>query len=146
MPLKEKIEEDFKQAMRKKDALRVSCFRMMKAAIKNKEIEKRTPGDDPMVLGVLQTLAKQRKESIEQFKMGGRQDLVEKEEAELKLIESYLPKQMPEEELIRLIEESIQEAKAQGPKDMGKVMQLVMSKAQGRADGKIISQWVKKKL
>lgn len=146
MPLKERIEEDFKQAVRQKEALRLSCLRMIKAAVKNKEIDNRGPLDEAQTVAILQTLAKQRRESIEQFKKGGRDDLAEKETAELAFIENYLPQQMSEEELGKIIDEIVQQTGAQGPKEMGKVMKLVIPKAGGRADGKLISELVKRKL
>jgi len=146
MPLKERIEAEFMQAVRSKDALKVSCLRMIKAAVKNKEIDKKGPLDEAQMTAILQTMAKQRKESIEQFEKGGRQDLVEKEKAELSLIENYLPQQMSEAELVKLVEAAVAETQAQGAKELGKVMKILVPKIAGRADGKLVNEWVKKKL
>ena len=146
MSLKEKIEEDLKNALRAKESLKVSCLRLIKAAIKNKEIDLRGTLEDPQVLSILSTLSKQRKESIEQFKKGGRQDLVRQEETELALIEGYLPQALTEGELLDIIASAIAETKAQGSKDVGKVMKAVMPKITGRADGKLVNALVLKKL
>ncbi|OGQ04493.1 MAG: glutamyl-tRNA amidotransferase [Deltaproteobacteria bacterium RIFCSPLOWO2_01_44_7] len=146
MPLKNKIEEDFKQAVRGKETLKVSCLRLIKAAIQNKEIDVRGKLDDSQILSILSTLAKQRKESIEQFKKGGRNDLVKNEEAELKLIETYLPKALDEAALAKIIEQTIAEVGGQGAKDVGKVMKAVMPKIAGQADGRVVNQLVLKKL
>lgn len=146
MSLKTKIDDDLKQAQRAKEAAKLSCLRMVKAAIKNKEIDLRKELDDGQVIAVLSTMAKQRKESIEQFKKGGRDDLVSQEEAELALLEIYLPKAMSEADLLKLVEAAVQESGAQGAKDIGKVMKALMPKIQGRADGKWVNQVVLKKL
>ncbi|MDO8527368.1 MAG: GatB/YqeY domain-containing protein [Deltaproteobacteria bacterium] len=144
--LKARIEEDIKQAMRGREAAKLSCLRMVKSALKNKEIDTRAELDDTQIISILSTLCKQRKESIEQFKKGGRDDLVKQEESELALIETYLPKAMDESELIKLIEAAIAETGAAGPKDMGKVMKALTPKTTGRADGKLVSELVRKKL
>lgn len=146
MSLKEKIEQDLKQAMLAKETARVSCLRLVKSAIKNKEIDNRKPLEEGQVVALLSTLAKQRKESIDQFKKGGRTDLVSQEEAELALIETYLPKALDEAELLKIIEAAITETGASSPKDMGKVMKALTPRTIGRADGKVVSEWVKKKL
>ena len=146
MSLKAKIEQDILQALKAKDAAKVSCLRMLKAAIKNKEIDLRKELDDGQTTAILSTFVKQRKESIEQFKKGGRDDLVKKEEAELAMVEGYLPKALSEKELEAIVATAIQETGAQGSKDLGKVMKAAMAKTAGRADGKIISALVSKKL
>ncbi len=146
MSLKQRIEDDFIKAVRQKEALKVSCLRLVKAAVKNKEIDKRGELDDDQIIAVLQTLAKQRRESIEHFEKGGRQDLVAQEKGELAILEGYLPQALPDSELEKLIVEIVEALKAEGPKDMGRVMKEVMAKAKGRADGKKISELVKKKL
>ncbi|MBI5298847.1 MAG: GatB/YqeY domain-containing protein [Deltaproteobacteria bacterium] len=146
MSLKQKMEEDLKQALRDRASLKVSCLRMVKAAVKNKEIDLRAELNDTQVIGILTTLAKQRRESIEMFKKGNRPDLVQKEEEELAFIETYLPKQMDEAELTKIIEAAIAEVGAKASSDVGKVMKAVMPKVAGRADGKIVNILVLKKL
>lgn len=146
MSLKEKIENDLKEAMKAKEAAKVSCLRLIKSAIKNKEIDVRGTLDDAQTTAILSTLAKQRKESIEQFKKGGRDDLVKQEEAELALLEVYLPKQMSEKELEEIVIKTIAETGAKEAKEAGKVMKALMPKIQGRADGKVVSFQVLKKL
>lgn len=146
MSLLSRIEEDFKQAMTRREADKVSCLRMIKAAIKNKEIDLRGKLDDSQIVALLKTQAKQRKESIEQFEKGGRPELAAKEKSELTLIEAYLPQQMAEAEIAKLLDQAVQETGAQGAKDMGKVMKALMPKLGGRADGKLVNELVKKKL
>src|SRR3989344_2636394 len=137
MSLKEKIENDLKEAMKAKESLKVSCLRLIKAAVKNKEIDVRGALDDAQITSIWSTLAKQRKESIEQFKKGGRDDLVKQEEAELAILNSYLPKQMSEKEIEEIIVKTIAEVGAKDIKEAGKVMKAVMPKVAGKADGKI---------
>lgn len=144
--LKAKIEGDLITALKAKEALKVSCLRLIKAAIKNKEIDLRGEMSEPQCLQLLSTLAKQRQEAITLYKQGGRTDLAEKEAQELAIIESYLPKPLSEKELLALIDAAIAESGAKGPQDMGKVMKLLTPKTTGRADGKTVSDWVKKKI
>ncbi len=143
MHLSERLSEDLKKTLKagEKDAL--SVIRMIKAAIKNKEIEKGTPLGDEEINGVLLSLARQRKESIEQFSKANRQDLVEKETRELSIIKSYMPRQLTEEELKVIIEDAIKETGAGSQKDTGKVMKFVMAKVKGQVDGKLVSELVK---
>ena len=143
MHLSERLSEDLKKTLKagEKDAL--SVIRMIKAAIKNKEIEKGTPLGDEEINGVLLSLARQRKESIEQFSKGNRQDLVEKETRELSIIKSYMPRQLTEEELKAIIEDVIKEIGAGSQKDTGKVMKFVIAKVKVQVDGKIVSELVK---
>lgn len=143
MSLPERIEVDFKQALRHREPRKVSCLRLIKAALKNKEIENRGALDESQVLSVLTTLVKQRKESLELFQKGGRDDLVRQEQEELNIIEGYLPKPLSEKELIAIIEQAVNALGAAGPKDMGKVMKAIMPKVQGRADGKRVNELVK---
>jgi uncharacterized protein YqeY len=120
---------------------------MMKTAIKNKEIEKMKPLDDGEAVAVLNTLVKQRKDSIDQFRKGGREELAQKEEAEIKIIEEYLPAAASEDDLRKAIEEAIQETGASSIKDMGKVMKATLGRLAGKsADGSRVSQLVKEKL
>lgn len=144
--LKKKIEEDLITALKAKEALKVSCLRLIKAAIKNKEIDLRGAIQEPQLLQLLSTMAKQRQEAITLYKQGGRNDLADKEAKELAMIESYLPKPFSEKELLTLIAAAIAETGAKDPQEMGKVMKALTPKTAGRADGKIVSDWVKKKL
>ena len=143
----DKVHEDLKAAMKAKDTLKLSALRMLKSAEKNAAIEKRKEHvDDPEFLKLIAKLVKQRRESIEQFKKGNRNDLVEKEEAEIKILSAYLPDAMGEAELDQIVASAIEELGAANKSDMGKVMKLVMSKTAGRADGSLISKKVAAKL
>lgn len=147
MSLKEQIEADTKTAMKARDAETVSALRMVASSIKNKIIEVR-PNEltDDDVIGVLKKLSKQRKDSIEQFQKAGRNDLADKEQRELTVLEKYLPEQMSEEQIMAIVEATIAELGASTMKDMGKVMGAVTGKTQGAADNKLVSQVVKSKL
>ena len=147
MEIREKIMSDVKTAMRDKDQARLDALRFMQAAIKNREIELRPAAisvDD--VLGVIKKLVKQRRESIEQYQAANRQDLVDKENAELKILENYLPSQMSKDQIEKIVQETITETKAAGIKDMGTVMKAVMAKTKGTADNKTVSEVIKAKL
>jgi uncharacterized protein YqeY len=149
MPLIDQIQKDMVEAMKARDERRLSTLRMVKTALKNKEIDKRAPLDDREALQVLSTLVKQRKESIEQFTRGGRQDLADKEAAEITLIETYMPKAVGEEEITATVRATIAEMASPTMKDMGTVMKNAMAKfaASGaRVDGKVVSDTVKKEL
>lgn len=143
MTLQERIESDLKAALKEKDKPRLSALRLIKAAIKNKEIEKGSPLSEEDLIALLSSLAKQRKESIAEFQRGGREDLVLKEEEELRLLKSYLPEELSKEELTRLVKETINEVGASTTADMGKVMKALMPKVRGRADGKEVSAIVR---
>lgn len=150
MPLIDQIQKDIVEAMKARDEQRLSCLRMVKAALKNKEIEKMAPLDDKESQQVLSTLIKQRKDSVEQFTKGGRQEMADKEAAEIKLIEAYLPKAAGEEEIAAGIRAAIAEmSPAPTIKDMGTVMKNAMARfnaAGMRVDGKAVSEAVKKEL
>jgi len=150
MPLIDQIQKDIVAAMKAKDEDRLSCLRMVKTALKNKEIEKMAPLDDKESQQVLSTLIKQRKDSIEQFTKGGRQQMADKEAAEIKLIETYLPKAAGEEEIVAGVRAAIAEmATPPTMKDMGSVMKAAMARfaaAGMRVDGKVVSEVVKKEL
>ncbi len=146
MGLKEKIEAEMVSAAKAKQPLRLSAIRMIKTALHNKEIDARRDLEESEILQVLSSLSKQRADSIEQFKKGGRQDLVDKEEAELGVIKEFMPEEMSEEALTNVVESTIQELGATGVKDMGKVMKALMPKIAGKADGKLVSDLVKSKL
>jgi uncharacterized protein YqeY len=147
MTVQEKIQTQMTEAMRNKDQLRLSVLRMMKSAIKNKEIEKMKPLDDAEAVSVLNTLVKQRKDSVDQFRKGGREELAQKEESEIKIIEEYLPAAASEDDIRIAIEEAIQETGAASVKDMGKVMKAALARLAGKStDGSRVSQMVKEKL
>lgn len=146
MPLKEQLDADLKAAMRAKDEVKLSVVRMLKSAIKYREIELMKPLDDAGVLGVISTEIKRRKDSAEQYRAGNRADLAAKEEAEIAVLQGWLPAQLTEAELRALVDAAIQKSGAQGPKDMGAVMKLLMPETQGKADGKVVSELVKARL
>ena len=146
MSLKDKITEDMKDAMRAKDSERLGVIRMITSAIKQIEVAERIALDDNRVLSVIEKMMKTRKESIVQFQAGNRPDLVEKEEKEIALLQSYLPTQLSEAELESIIAAAVAEAGATSMKDMGKVVALVKAKAQGRADMGAVSAKIKAKL
>jgi uncharacterized protein YqeY len=147
MTLQEQIQAHLADAMKSKDQLRLSVLRMMKTAVKNKEIEKMKPLDEGEAIAVLNTLVKQRKDSAEQFRTGGREEMATKEEAEIKIIEEYLPAAASEDDIRKAIGEAIQETGATSMKDMGRVMKATMARLAGKtADGSRISQLVKEKL
>jgi uncharacterized protein len=146
MSLKSRIQEDMKSAMRAAAKERLGTIRMLMAAIKQREVDERIELDDTQILAVIDKMVKQRRESISQFEAGGRQDLVAKEAEELKLLSDYLPAQLSDAELDALISEAIAATGASSIKDMGKVMGLIKSKAQGRADMGAVGARIKAKL
>ena len=143
MSLEDKIAEDFKHALKGKDAVRLSILRMVRSGLKNKEVELRRKLDDEDVLRVLASMVKQVKDSIEQFQKGGRTDLADKETAELAVLESYLPRRLDDEEILSAVREVIAETGASGMKDLGRVMKIAMQKLAGKADGKKVNEAVK---
>jgi uncharacterized protein len=143
----ERIQNDLTIAMREKDELRLSVLRMVKSSLKYKEIEKVRPLDDLESMQVLQTLVKQRRESVEQFTKGGRKDLAEKEAKEIAIIEEYLPSAPSDEEIHRAVEEAISEESANSLKQMGAVIKAARAKLEGKAvDGKVLSDRVRERL
>ena len=145
--LKERVDAELKDAMRSKNELTTSVLRMLKSAIKYKEVEPGgKPLDDPGVLQVIATLIKQRRDSVEQFRAGGRPELAEKEEKEIALLQAYLPAQLTQEQLSAEVRAAIAAVGAKGPRDMGAVMKALMPKVQGKAEGKAISDEVKAQL
>ncbi len=142
----QRLDAELKEALKARDELKLSVVRMLKASLKNKEIEKMGALTDDDVISVLTTMAKQRRESIEQFSAAGRNDLAEKEKKELGILQSYLPAQLSPQELDAVILACIKESNAVSPNDMGKVMKLVMPRVKGAADGKVINQRVKELL
>ena len=146
MSLKNRIQEDVKTAMRASERERLGTLRMVLAAIKQREVDERITLDDTQVLAVLEKMVKQRRESIAAFETGGRADLVNKETAELKLIQAYLPAQLGDAELDALIAEAVAQTSASSVKDMGKVMAAVKGKAAGRADMAAVAARIKARL
>jgi uncharacterized protein YqeY len=146
MSLLQKLDDDLKRALKASESLKVSALRLTKAALKNKQIDKGEELSDDEIISTISTLAKQRRESIELFSKGGREDLAEKERQELAILRSYLPKQLTTEELDAIISEAIKESSAGGLKEIGKVMRLVIQRVKGAADGKIVNQRVKELL
>jgi uncharacterized protein len=146
MDLKERLNESMKEAMKARDSLRLNAIRLIRTAVKNREIEERQELDDPGVVGVLSTLVKQRRESAQVYRDNNRPDLAEKEESELEVIQEFLPAPLSDEELRTLIEEAVGEVGAVSIKDMGKVMKVVAPRTVGRADGRMVSEMVKSRL
>ncbi len=143
MDINAKLNEDMVTAAKAKDKVRLSAIRMLKAALHNKEIDLMRPLNEAEAMQILSVLVKQRKDSIEQFAKGGRTDLVEKEEAELKILQDFMPAQMSDEELGTLIKKVIDDMDAVSVKDMGKVMKVLMPQITGKADGKAAGEKVK---
>jgi uncharacterized protein YqeY len=144
--LLERIDNDLKTAMKSAEPVKVSALRMAKAAIKNFQIDRNRNISDEEILSVLSTMAKQRRDSIEQFSNAGRQDLADKEQQELTILQAYMPAQLSAEDVERLIVEAIKESSARSEADMGKVMKVLMPKVKGIADGKMVNQKVKELL
>ena len=144
--LKERITDDMKAAMRSGEKERLGVIRMITSAIKQREVDERIVLDDAQVLSVLEKMIKQRKESLEQFKAGNRQDLVDKESAEITLLQGYMPSQLSAAELDALINDAVAATGAMSIKDMGKVMGMIKAKAQGRADMGAVGAKIKARL
>lgn len=147
MALSEQVEKDLIAAMKAKEGLKLSTLRMMKAALKLKQVELGKPLDDAEAIAVLRTLVKQRRESIAQFRKGGRDDLAGKEEAEIGIVEAYLPAALSDEEIEAAVAAAISETSSSGPKDLGRVMKSTMAKLAGKnVDGRRVSEKVRAKL
>lgn len=148
MSLKEKLTADMKEAMkaREEGRQRLGVIRMVRGAIRQQEIDGQKELDDDAVLAVISKEVKQRRDSIEEFKKGGREDLVAQNEAEIAVLMAYLPQQMAEDEIRKLVQDSITATGASSPKEMGKVMKELMPKVKGRADGKLVNQIVRELL
>ena len=146
MSLMQDIEEGFKKALKTQDKLRLSALRMLRAALKNKEIERRGKLEDSEIISVIKGLIRQGKEAVEQFEKGGRSDLSEKEKAEIEIFSGFLPVQATPLEIEESIDQIILELKASGIKDMGKVMKAAMARLAGRAEGQTIQAIVKQRL
>jgi uncharacterized protein YqeY len=146
MSLEERLVEEMKQAMKSSDKLRLSTIRMIRSSLKNKEIELRKKLEDEDIVKVIQVMVRKGEESVEQFQTGKRMDLVEKETKEIEILKSFLPQPLSQEEILKIVDETIQETQASSLKDIGKVMKSVMPKIGGKADGKLINQLVKERL
>ncbi len=146
MAHKDAIEQDLKKALKEKDNIRVSILRMLLSSLTYKEIEKKSELTQDEFYAVVKTMIKQHAESIESFKKGNRPELAEKEEKELQILKEFVPAQMSDEEVAAELENAIQAVGAKDMKDMGKVMKLLMEKLSSRADGKVLSEMVKKRL
>ncbi len=144
--LLKKLQEEMKAAMKSGDKEKLSTVRMLISEIKKVQIDQKKELTDEEIVQILQRYAKQRKESIKQYREAGREDLAEKEERELKIVQEFLPEQLSEEEIKKIVEEVISETGASSMKDMGKVMKAVMEKVKGRAEGSVVSSIVKEKL
>lgn len=146
MDVPEKLSEDLKNALRSREKDKLSVIRMVKAGIKNKEIEKMSPLNEEEVYALLNSMIRQRKDSIEQFSKGGREDLVKQEEKELSIIQSYLPPQLTEDKIKEMIKDAIGETGASSLRDTGKVMKIIIPRIKGRFDSKLLNELVKRAL
>jgi uncharacterized protein len=146
MNIDDRVNAEMVSAAKARDQVRLSAIRMVKAAMHNREIDLKRKLNEVEFLQLLSSMVKQRKDSIDQFKKGGREDLVDKEEAELKIIQAFMPEQMSEEDVAREIDMAIKEIGAVSIKDMGKVMKILMPRLTGKTDGKIVGEKVKEKL
>ncbi len=147
MSIVEQVEKDLVAALKAQETLKLSVLRMMKAALMNKRVEHGKPVEDPEALAVLRTLSKQRRESVEAYRNGGREDLASQEEAEIKIVEAYLPAAASDEDIDAAVVAALAETGVTNPKDMGKVMKAAMTKLAGKnADGKRVSEKVRARL
>lgn len=146
MNLSEKLRQDMKDALKNKDKTRLSTLRFLLSQLKNREIEKRSPLVDEDIIEVIQKGIKQRKEVLPSFERVFRQDLIEQANKEMEILQSYLPAQMSEEELKKIIDEAIKETGATTLKDMGKIMGTLMPRVKGRADGKVVNELIRGRL
>lgn len=144
--LKQQIDTDTLNAMKAKDEEILSVLRMLKSAIKNKEIEAKKELEDADIVSVIQSQIKTRRDSIEMYKSGGRQELAQKEEKEIEILQKYLPEQMTEEQIREIVKKAITETRASQIQDIGKVMGKIMPELKGKADGSMISKVVKEEL
>ncbi|MGG1635824.1 aspartyl-tRNA amidotransferase [Paenibacillus sp. FSL A5-0031] len=146
MNLSERLTDDMKQAMKNQDKFKLSVIRMMRASVKNLEIDLKRPLDDNEVLDILSREIKQRKDSLQEFKKASRDDLVAGLVVEIEIISQYLPEQLTEEEIQEIVTQTIHELGASSKADMGKVMSALLPKTKGRADGKLVNQLVQQHL
>jgi uncharacterized protein YqeY len=146
MGLEERLMDEMKEAMKSNNKPRLSIIRMIRSAVKNREIEVGKKLDDEGIMKVIQGMIRKGEEALEQFQNAGRTDLIEKEKTEIEILKSYLPQPLSQEEILKIIDETIQETQASSLKDLGKVMKTLMAKIGGKADGKQLNQWVKERL
>lgn len=146
MPLKEKLMEDLKESMKSKEKVRKNVVTMVRAAIKQREVDERIELDDTDIIDIIAKQIKQKKDSIDGFEKGNRQDLIDLTNEEIKILLDYLPPQLSEEELDFIVKKAIEETGAQTKKDLGKLMALIMPQVKGKADGKLVNQIVAKYL
>lgn len=146
MDYRSKIEEGLKEALKKRDNIRVSVLRMLLAAVKNKEVEKIRSLSDDEFYAIVKTSIKQHNDSIDSFRKGQRLELAEKEEKELEILKEFQPSQLTEDEILKEMEEAVRSVDAKSQKDMGKVIKFLMEKHPGRIDGKVLSAMVLKRL
>ncbi|SDC72219.1 hypothetical protein SAMN02799630_01289 [Paenibacillus sp. UNCCL117] len=146
MSLSDRLNDDMKLAMKSQDKFKLSVIRMVRAAIKNIEIDQRKPLEEQEVLDVLNREVKQRKDSLQEFEKAGREDLAETLRAEIAILMEYMPQQLSDEEVKAIVQQTIQEVGASSKADMGKVMSALMPKVKGRADGKVVNQFVQQLL
>jgi len=142
MPLKETLAEDFKDAMKSKEKVKKNVITMVRAAIKQREVDERIELDDAEIIDIIAKQVKQKKDSIEEFQKGNRLDLVDLTNDEIKILLNYLPPQLSEDELEQIVKDAIEETSAQTKKDLGKLMAVIMPKVKGKADGKQVNQIV----
>ncbi|SKC79614.1 GatB/YqeY domain-containing protein [Maledivibacter halophilus] len=146
MSLKDKLMQDLKSAMKNKDKIRKSVITLIRSDIKQYEVDNRTEIDDEGIIEIIARQLKQRKDALEEFQKGNRQDLVDESQKEIEILLTYLPKQLTEDEIREVVKATIDELGVQGPKEMGKVMGVLMPKLKGKADGKLVSKTVKELL
>ena len=146
MPLQEKLMEDLKTSMKSKDKVRKNVVTMVRAAIKQKEVDERIELDDADIIDIIAKQIKQKKDSIDDFAKGNRQDLIDLTNEEIKILLDYLPPQLSDEELDSIVKDAVEQTGAQTKKDLGKLMALIMPKVKGKADGKHVNQIVAKYL
>lgn len=146
MSLVKRIDDDLTSALKHSEKIKLSVLRLIKSAIQNQRIQKGKDLTDDEVLSLFSSMAKQRRESIEQFSMGGREDLAAKEKAELAIIQGYLPEPISEKEIDDMIEEAVAASSAEGEADIGKVMKMLMPRVKGLADGRLVNNKVRKRL
>ncbi|MBA4550627.1 GatB/YqeY domain-containing protein [Thermoactinomyces vulgaris] len=146
MSLTNQLDQEMKMALKNKDKQKLSTIRMLKSAIKKEEIDKKRPLNDDEIISVIMREVKQRKDSLAEYKAAGRDDLAEKEQAEIDILSAYLPEQMSEEELKALVQQVIDEVGAGSKADMGKVMSAIMPKVKGRAEGRLVNRMVQEAL
>ncbi|MBC2576514.1 GatB/YqeY domain-containing protein [Peptostreptococcus canis] len=146
MSLKERLQEDLKSSMKNKDTVRKSVITLVRAAIKQYEVDNRVDLDDAGIIDIISKQLKQRNDSLAEFEKAGREDLIEETKSEIQVLKEYLPQQLSEEELEKIVVETISEVGATSMKDMGKIMAIIKPKTAGRADGRKINELVKKNL